>query len=230
MLNLVPMQFENNEVQGHNLHGKNQLALNLLKKKPKKTPLHFKSFVSPSPWNEFILASTPLCSVCNISSHVYANHEAYRTTIALVNICARYNNPLLPNLLLNAKCPNRSERQQKQDTFQQWCLWGKHSCVEELGRDGWSEGIQWNKHGSCFCCELPVISQLLEFDSGGTIEWLLITVVGALNEQQNSAVLTLHTNSACRQCVRSDLLRAGGRCCTVYYTFRLYFHKVKLIM
>lgn len=32
MLNLVPMQFQNTEVQGHNLHGKNQLALNLLKK------------------------------------------------------------------------------------------------------------------------------------------------------------------------------------------------------
>lgn len=59
----------------------------------------------------------PLCFVCNIFSHVYVNHEAYGTTMALVNICARYNNPLLLNLLRNAKCPNRSERQQKQETF-----------------------------------------------------------------------------------------------------------------
>ena len=105
------------------------LALNLLTKKTKKKkkqqqknpkkPHHFKSLVSPSPQNEFMLASMPLCSVCNISSHVYVNHEAYRTTIALVNICARYNNPLLPNLQLNAKCPNQSERQQKQEIFQQ---------------------------------------------------------------------------------------------------------------
>lgn len=143
--------------------------------------------MSPSPWNEFILASMPLCSVCNISSHVYVNHEADGTTIVLVNICAGYNNPLLPNLLLNAKCLNQTERQQKQETFQQWCLWGKHLCVE-YGRDGWTEGVRWKKHGSCFCCELPVISQLLEFDSGSTVEWLLITVVGALSEQQNSAV------------------------------------------
>lgn len=92
--------------------------------------LHFKSLMSPSPWNEFILASMSLCSVCNISSHGYANHEAYRTTIALVNICTRCNNPLLPHLLLNAKCPNRSERQQRKETFQQHCLWGKHFCVE----------------------------------------------------------------------------------------------------
>lgn len=88
-----------------------------------------------------------------------------------------------------------------------------------MGRDGWSERIQWNKHGNCFCCELPVISQLLEFDSGGTIERLLITVVGALREQQNSAVLTLHTNSACRQCVRSDLLNVGCRWCIVVFFF-----------
>lgn len=147
--------------------------------------LHLKSPCHSFP--EFILASLPLCSACNIFSHVYVNHQAYRTTIALVNICARYNNPPLPHLLLNAKWLNRSERQQKPETSRRWCLWGKRLCREWMGRDGWSERIQWNKHGSCVCCELPVISQLLEFDSGGTIEWLLITVVGALSEQQNSA-------------------------------------------
>ena len=46
----------------------------------------------------------PLCVLCARSSHVDANHEAVRSTITLVNICARYN-----NLLLNAKCPNRRE-------------------------------------------------------------------------------------------------------------------------
>lgn len=75
-----------------------------------------------------------------------------------------------------------------------------------MGRDGWSEEIQWNKHGSCFCCELSVISQFSEFVSSSTIEWLLITAVGALSEQQNSDMLTLHTNSVCRQYARSDLL------------------------
>lgn len=110
--------------------------------------------------------------------------------------------PQTPSLPLDAKCQNWSERQWKQETFQYMPLrqtplfridgcggvgvWG---CVR-----GW--GMEWNKQGSCFCCELPVISQLLERDSGGTIAWLLLTVVGALSEQHNSAALPLHTNWA----------------------------------
>lgn len=95
--------------------------------------IHFRSLESPPPRNEFTMISVSLCSLCNISSHVYANHQAHRITIALVNICARYNNPLLPNFLLNAKCPNRSERQQERATFQERCLWGKHFCAEWMG-------------------------------------------------------------------------------------------------
>lgn len=67
-------------------------------------------------------------ALCHISSHVFGNHEADGTTVVFVNICARYENPLLPHLLQNAKCLNQSERQQEQETF--GC---EHLCVEEMG-------------------------------------------------------------------------------------------------